>query len=52
MASLTRRQAQISRRKRIRGLETRRDQAMERMDKAKADLKRARTELANARKEG
>lgn len=52
MAGMTKRQAQIQRRRRLRELEARRDRAIAAMDKAKENLSKARADLANARKAG
>lgn len=52
MAGMTKRQAQIQRRRRIRELEAKRDRAIANMDKAKETLSKARSELSNARKAG
>lgn len=51
-SNLTRRQIQIQRRRKVRAIETRRDQALLKRDQATSELKKLRSELASARLSG
>ena len=51
-SNLTKRQVQIQRRRKVRVIETKRDQALLKRDQATSDLKKFRLELSQARMNG
>lgn len=51
-SNLTQRQVQIQRRRKIRAIETKRDQALLKRDQASSELKKLRSDLSQARMTG